>query len=180
MHTGQTLGIDSFLSTERHRIMDAASPAKREQMRAAEGARGIYRAWNAVVGGTREGRHATGLRYLPETNELLVYMDSPSWTQEMTLLREIVRARMERAGAHVDGLIFKTTRPGYAPAAAAEPLRPRPGARPPAPRCPAARGAWQGHESECRVEEGRIGVIRALNRVWWPCSGKEPVHGACF
>ena len=44
----------------------------------------------------------TGLRYLPESNELLVYLDSPSWTQEMTLLREIIRARMERAGAHVD------------------------------------------------------------------------------
>ena len=133
MHTGQTLGLDSFLSTERHRIMDGAAPAKREQMRAAEGARGIYRAWNAVVGGTREGRHATGLRYLPETNELLVYMDAPSWTQEMTLLREIIRARMERAGAHVDGLVFKTTRPGHTPPAAREPLRPRPGERPPAP-----------------------------------------------
>lgn len=134
MHTGQTLGIDSFLSTERHRIMDAATPARREQMRAAEGARGVLRAWNAVVGGTREGRHATGLRYLPETNELLVYMDSPSWTQEMTLLREIVRARMERAGAHVDGLVFKTSAPGYTPAAAREPRLPRQDARPSAPR----------------------------------------------
>lgn len=60
----------------------------------------------------------TGLRYLPESNELLVYLDSPSWTQEMTLLREIIRARMERAGAHVDGLVFKTTAPGHTPPAA--------------------------------------------------------------
>ena len=100
---------------------------------AAEESRAVYRAWNAVCSGTREGRHVTGLRYLPESNELLVYLDSPSWTQEMTLLREIIRARMERAGAHVDGLVFKTTRPGHTPPAAKECLRPVAPARPPAP-----------------------------------------------
>ena len=67
------------------------------------------------------------------SNELLVYLDSPSWTQEMTLLREIVRARMERAGAHVDGLVFKTTAPGHTPPAAKERLRPATTERPPAP-----------------------------------------------
>ncbi len=93
-------------------------------MEAAEQSRAIYRAWNTVCAGTREGRHVTGLRYLPEPNELLVYLDSPSWTQEMTLLREIIRARMERVGAHVDGLVFKTTAPGHTPPAAKERLRP--------------------------------------------------------
>lgn len=102
-------------------------------MEAAEESRTVYRAWNAVCSGTREGRHVTGLRYLPESNELLVYLDSPSWTQEMTLLREIIRARMERAGAHVDGLAFKTTAPGHTPPAAKERLRPVPTERPPAP-----------------------------------------------
>ncbi len=78
-------------------------------MRAAEHRREVFSAWNAVCGKTREGSHVTGLRYLPESNELLVYMDGPSWTQEMSMLREIVRARMERLGVKLDGLIFRTS-----------------------------------------------------------------------
>ena len=107
--SGQTLGLAGFLATERTRILDGASEARRSQMRAAEHAREVYAAWNAVVGGTREGKHVTGLRYLPESNELLVYLDGPSWTQEMTMLREIIRGRMEREGVRLDGFIFKTT-----------------------------------------------------------------------
>ena len=111
----ETVAFSGFLNAERQRILAAATPERRAQMEAAEESRAVYRAWNAVCSGTREGRHVTGLRYLPESNELLVYLDSPSWTQEMTLLREIIRARMERAGAHVDGLVFKTTAPGHTP-----------------------------------------------------------------
>ena len=111
------VAFGGFLDAERQRILAAATPERRAQMEAAEQSRAIYRAWNTVCAGTREGRHVTGLRYLPESNELLVYLDSPSWTQEMTLLREIIRARMERAGAHVDGLVFKTTAPGHTPPA---------------------------------------------------------------
>ena len=129
-----TVAFGGFLDAERQRIMAAATPERRAQMEAAEQSRTIYRAWNTVCAGTREGRHVTGLRYLPESNELLVYLDSPSWTQEMTLLREIIRARMERAGAHVDGLVFKTTAPGHTPPAAKERLRPAVAERPPAPR----------------------------------------------
>ena len=113
----ETVAFSGFLNAERQRILAAATPERRAQMEAAEESR-------AVCSGTREGRHVTGLRYLPESNELLVYLDSPSWTQEMTLLREIIRARMERAGAHVDGLVFKTTAPGHTPPAAKERLRP--------------------------------------------------------
>ena len=94
----ETVAFSGFLNAERQRILAAATPERRAQMEAAEESRAVYRAWNAVCSGTREGRHVTGLRYLPESNELLVYLDSPSWTQEMTLLREIIRARMERAG----------------------------------------------------------------------------------
>ncbi|MFR6500508.1 MAG: DciA family protein [Collinsella sp.] len=106
----ETVAFSGFLNAERQRILAAATPERRAQMEAAEESRAVYRAWNAVCSGTREGRHVTGLRYLPESNELLVYLDSPSWTQEMTLLREIIRARMERAGAHVDGLVLKMMR----------------------------------------------------------------------
>ena len=128
-----TVAFGGFLDAERQRILAAATPERRAQMEAAEESRAVYHAWNAVCSGTREGRHVTGLRYLPESNELLVYLDSPSWTQEMTLLREIIRARMERAGAHVDGLVFKTTAPGHTPPAAKERLRPAVAERPPAP-----------------------------------------------
>ena len=126
----ETVAFSGFLNAERQRILAAATPERRAQMEAAEESRAVYR---AGCSGTREGRHGTGLRYLPESNELLVYLDSPSWTQEMTLLREIIRARMERAGAHVDGLVFKTTGPGHTPPAAKERLRPAVAERPPAP-----------------------------------------------
>ena len=105
--------LNDYLDAERRRILGAASPERREQMARAEQSRSVYRAWNAVCGGTREGEHVTGLRYLPDTNELLVYLDAPSWTQEMTMLREIIRARMEREGVMLSGFRFKTSREGY-------------------------------------------------------------------
>lgn len=120
--TGATCGLDGFLSTERHRIFDGATDERKRQMRAAERSRGVYAAWNAVCGGTREGKHVTGLRYLPDKNELLVYLDGPSWTQEMTMLREIIRGRMAREGVELAGLIFKTSR---TPAPAAQHRGPR-------------------------------------------------------
>ena len=168
------VAFGGFLDAERQRILAAATPERRAQMEAAEESRAVYHAWNAVCSGTREGRHVTGLRYLPESNELLVYLDSPSWTQEMTLLREIIRARMERAGAHVDGLVFKTTAAG----SACRPKRCRT-CRDRAPsgthRGPkTARGPRERHESQCRVGQGRAGQKRALNRIWWPCRAKYP------
>ncbi len=125
---GAAAGLDSYLSQEKHRLYDEASPQRREQMDAACRAREVYQAWNAVCGKTREGQHVTGLHYAPATNELIVYMDAASWTCEMTLLREIVRARMEAAGACVDGLVFKTSRAGYESAA----QKRAPGAKKPA------------------------------------------------
>ncbi|AEB06136.1 hypothetical protein Corgl_0005 [Coriobacterium glomerans PW2] len=112
--------LRALIERERERILRASSPQRREQMRRAERDRSIYAAWNSVCGGTREGRHVTGLRYLPESNELLVYLDEACWTQEFTMLREIVRGRMARAGAPLDGFVFKTSRSGYA-----RPARPR-------------------------------------------------------
>lgn len=103
----------------RQDIVSRATPEQLERMRKAEAARGVYRAWNAVCGGTREGRHVTGLRYLPDTNELLVYLDDASWTQEMTMLREIIRARMDRLGVKLDGFVFRTSKKEYIPRAAA-------------------------------------------------------------
>ena len=55
----------------------------------------------------------TGLRYLSDQNKLLVYLDDAVWTQEMTMLREIIRARMEREGVRLDGFVFRTTKPGF-------------------------------------------------------------------
>ena len=115
--TGSTEGLASYLSQEKHRLYDNASPARREQMDAACTAREVYRAWNAVCGRTREGSHVTGLHYVASSNELVVYMDAAGWTTEMTLLREIIRARMATEGADIDGLVFKTSQEGYESAA---------------------------------------------------------------
>lgn len=111
--SGETRGLGGYLAAERSRLFDGASPKKREQMLAAERTREVYRAWNAVCAHTREGAHATGLHYKPETNELIVYMDSAAWTQEMTMLREIIRARMAATGVDVAGLVFVTSKEGY-------------------------------------------------------------------
>ena len=67
----ETVAFSGFLNAERQRILAAATPERRAQMEAAEESRAVYRAWNAVCSGTREGRHVTGLRYLPESNERL-------------------------------------------------------------------------------------------------------------
>ena len=107
------MDLNEYLDAERRRILSGATPERREQMVRAERSREVYRAWNAVCGGTREGAHVTGLRYLPDTNELLVYLDAASWTQEMSMLREIVRARMERQGVSLAGFKFRTTKPGH-------------------------------------------------------------------
>lgn len=108
-----TASFASLVSAERSRIVSGATPEQRERMAAAERARAVYHAWNTVCGGTREGAHVTGLKFLPDTNELLVYLDGASWTQEMTMLREIIRARMERAGVRIDGFVFRTSPEGY-------------------------------------------------------------------
>lgn len=108
-----TVGLGEFLSAERSRIFDGASEDRREQYRQAERRGEVFRAWNTVCTNTREGKHVTGLHFVPERNELIVYTDGASWTQELTMLREIIRARMERVGASVDNIVVKTTRPGF-------------------------------------------------------------------
>ena len=113
--TGRTEGLAGLLGQERSRILAGASGERRAQMRAAERRREVFAAWNAVVAGTREGSHVTGLHYLPESNELLVYMEAGAWAQEMTMLREILRARMALKGAEVAEIIFKASPAGYVP-----------------------------------------------------------------
>lgn len=120
------------MSAVRRDVLNGTSPQDRERLAAAEKTRSVYRAWNAVVGSTREGAHVTGLRYLPEKNRLLVYLESSVWTQELTMAREVIRARMEREGVALDGFIFKTSKAGYAPAGIKRGYRkPRP--KPPVP-----------------------------------------------
>lgn len=131
--TGETASIGALAGALRQNIMAGATPEQLARMHAAEQSRGIYRAWNAVVSGTREGAHVTGLRYLPDQNKLLVYLDDAVWTQEMTMLREIIRARMERAGARIDGFVFRTSKPGFADKRAQRPRRAEP-AKPAPPR----------------------------------------------
>lgn len=110
---GATQGLGSILEQEKRRIYDDATPAKREAFLKAERAREVYRAWNTVCARTREGQHVCGLHFVPETRELIVYVDGSSWVNELTVLREIIRARMEACGVSVSALVFKLSRKGY-------------------------------------------------------------------
>lgn len=156
---GDTQSLGGYLATERERIFDGASERRRAQMVAAERSRDVYRAWNTVCGGTLEGSHATGLHYVPEQNELIVYMDAASWATEMTVLREIIRARMAAAGASVDALVFKTSREGYESAAMrgrmhpAQPKREKKRPRP-LPLAPAEEEALEREVSP--IEDDRL------------------------
>lgn len=108
-----TAGLGDFINSERSRLFDGATPERRSQFEQAERRHDIYRAWNQICANTREGRHVTGLHYVAERDELIVYTDGASWTQELTMMREIIRARMERLGGAVGNIVVKTTRPGY-------------------------------------------------------------------
>ncbi len=108
-----TAGLGDFINSERSRLFDGATPERRRQFEQAERRHDIYRAWNQICANTREGRHVTGLHYVAERDELIVYTDGASWTQELTMMREIIRARMERLGGAVGNIVVKTTRPGY-------------------------------------------------------------------
>lgn len=108
-----TAGLGDFINSERSRLFDGATPERRRQFVQAERRHDIYRAWNQICANTREGRHVTGLHYVAERDELIVYTDGASWTQELTMMREIIRARMERLGGAVGNIVVKTTRPGY-------------------------------------------------------------------
>lgn len=108
-----TAGLGDFINSERSRLFDGATPERRRQFEQAERRHDIYRAWNQICANTREGRHVTGLHYVAERDELIVYTDGASWTQELTMMCEIIRARMERLGGAVGNIVVKTTRPGY-------------------------------------------------------------------
>ena len=111
--SGETHSLSDFLPAERRRIMDGASKVRREQMRAAEASRDVYRAWNEVCSGTREAAHVTGLHYVPESNELIVYADGATWVSELSMMREIIRARMFRHGVDIADIKVKRSREGF-------------------------------------------------------------------
>lgn len=147
--------ISSMVDVERSRIIAGVTPEQRERLGEAERARAVYRAWNTVCAGTREGEHVTGLKFLPDTNELLVYLDGSVWTQEMMMLREIIRARMERVGAKIDGFVFRTSREGYQASEAARRVA-APAGRVPAP-APAPRSKLT--DVEARAIEDKVAPI---------------------
>lgn len=145
--------ISSMVDVERSRIIAGVTPEQRERMGEAERARAVYHAWNTVCAGTREGEHVTGLKFLPDTNELLVYLDGSVWTQEMMMLREIIRARMERAGAKIDGFVFRTSREGYQASEAARRVAA------PSSRVPTPAPRAELTEVEARAIEDKVAPI---------------------
>lgn len=132
--TGETFSLSQFAASQRARIYDGVSPERRQQFEAAERRAQIMRAWNEVCANTREGKHVTGLYYVPEADELVVYTDGSTWTQELTMMREIIRARMELKGGRVGKLTFRTSRDGYARDGVQR--GPRPNKPAPAPKKP--------------------------------------------
>ncbi|WP_085829936.1 DciA family protein [Collinsella vaginalis] len=108
--TGEARGLGSWAAILRGQIYDGSSPERRERLRAAERRGAVFSAFNAVVKGTREGSHVTGLHFVADENKLIIYVEGSSWTQELTMLREIIRARMAAQGASVDELVFLTSR----------------------------------------------------------------------
>lgn len=137
---GKTEGLGALASSLRNTIYAGTDETGRARFRAAERRQQVYAAWNQVCGGTREGEHVTGLFYVPDANELVVYTDGAAWTQELTMLREIIRARMETAGAAVNALVIKTSREGHgrtvpSPSAAVSRAAAKPG-KPVPPRAP--------------------------------------------
>lgn len=137
--SGSTQGLSDFLALERRRLFDDVAEARRGQLRAAERQREVFRAWNEVCARTREGQHVTGLKYLPETNELLVYVETGSWATELAMMREVIRARMAVKGVDIAGFIFKTSRAGYVPLSGRGPAKPAKTTPPPIGSSPSAK-----------------------------------------
>lgn len=106
-----------FISAERRRVLEKASPAQRERMRAAEKRGAIFKAWNAVMEGSpdvsREKDHVTGLFYDEAQNALIVYVDSDIWCQELAMKREVLRTRMSFKGVDVAKVVCRRSREGY-------------------------------------------------------------------
>lgn len=133
--TGGVSGLGALAASLRENVYAGASEQTRERYAAAERRQMVFNAWNEVCAGTREGQHVTGLFYAPDTNTLVVYTDGAAWTQELSMMREIIRARMEAAGAAVAEIVCKTSRPGHAGAqpqhTPSVPAAPLPHPRPP-------------------------------------------------
>ena len=74
-----TAGLGEFNQTpEKMRLFDGATPERPGTVTAVpSAAMSFFQAWNKVCAGTREGKHVTGLHYVAERDELIVYTDAP-------------------------------------------------------------------------------------------------------
>ena len=61
----------------------------------------------------REKDHVTGLYYAEAENALVVYVDAQAWGTNLTMMREILRTRMEFQGARVSKIVVRVSREGY-------------------------------------------------------------------
>lgn len=107
---GAPRGLGEYATRLRTQLFDGATPERQGQLRAAERRSRVFAAFNAVMAGTREGEHVTGLHFVAEEGKLIVYVDGASWTQELTMLREIIRARMDAAGESPSSIVFLTSK----------------------------------------------------------------------
>lgn len=161
---GETRSLADFLPAERRRIMDGASETRRAQMRAAEARGRVFQAWNDVCAGTREGAHVTGLHYAAESDELIVYADGATWVAELTMMREIIRARMHLRGVDVSDIKVLRSREDYIrrqpPASPAATAAAHPAARPLRKEAAPHRGLSAAEERALDDEVSAIGDTR--------------------
>lgn len=109
--------LKGYLDAERGRVLGGATPQMRDRMRAAERRGEVFAAWNAVMATSpevaREKDHVTGLYYAEADNALVVYVDAQAWGTNLTMMREILRTRMEFQGARVSKIVVRVSREGY-------------------------------------------------------------------
>ena len=53
------------------------------------------------------------LYYAEADNALVVYVDAQAWGTNLTMMREILRTRMEFQGARVSKIVVRVSREGY-------------------------------------------------------------------
>ena len=107
----------------------------------------------------------TGLHYAAETDELIVYADGATWVAELTMMREIIRARMHLRGVDVSDIKVLRSREDYirrqpsaSPAATAAAAHPA--ARPPRKEAAPHRSLSAAEERALDDEVSAIGDTR--------------------
>ena len=103
--------ISAFFPAETKRVFSSASQQKIQAMYEAERRKEIFFAWNKAVSQDSRNlvQHITGLFYNASDKKLTVYVDTPSWCQEISMQKHVFLTRMSQEGGSVEDIIFKVS-----------------------------------------------------------------------